>query len=51
MRRIPNRAAELEIRTAEEFWGSWVDEPVDECRSSDIVWKQKLIDDQIIPND
>ena len=28
MRRIPNRAEELEIRTTEEFWGSWVDQPV-----------------------
>ena len=28
MRRIPNRAVELEIMTAEEFWGSWVDQPV-----------------------
>ena len=28
VRIIPNRPVELEIRMAEEFWGSWVDQPV-----------------------
>ena len=29
MLRIPNRAVHLEKRTAEEFWSSWLNQPVE----------------------